>query len=182
MPFFHKNSFVLLALCKYISASLHFASIFCYTVGMKQQEHRSDCPINFALESFGDKWSLLIIRDIVFSGKTSYGQFLESDEKIATNILSSRLKTLGDGGIITKQRDPHKKTKYIYKLAPRGLELMPLLVDLIIWAAECVPMKSYRQTMLELERNNRAELIQRLQANAKASRPIWEDELFAAER
>jgi len=103
---------------------------------MKKKQRRSDCPINFALETFGDKWSLLIIRDIVFFGKKSYGEFLASGEKIATNILASRLVQLEQEGILVKQPDETDKRKEVYFLTEKGLDLIPILLEIGVWSAK----------------------------------------------
>jgi DNA-binding HxlR family transcriptional regulator len=97
---------------------------------------RSNCPVNFGLESFGDKWSLLIIRDIVFWGKRKYGDFLDSDERIATNILAARLSQLEQEGILVKSPDPVDKRRDVYSLTEKGLELIPLLVEIISWSGK----------------------------------------------
>ena len=72
---------------------------------------RSNCPVNFAVETLGDKWTLIILRDIIFWGKHTYGEFLKSDEKIATNILANRLEHLEKEGLISKSQDPNDKRK-----------------------------------------------------------------------
>lgn len=97
---------------------------------------RSNCPVNFGLEVFGDRWSLLIIRDIVFWGKQTYGDFLRSDEQIATNILSSRLTSLEEAGILKKLPHETDKRKDIYKLTEKGLDLIPLLVEIVSWSGK----------------------------------------------
>ncbi len=101
----------------------------------KKQRRRSDCPINFSLETFGDMWSLLIIRDIVYFGKKTYGEFLDSDEGIATNILASRLAHLEQAGILTKNLSPTDKRKDIYSLTEKGLDLIPILLEVAAWGA-----------------------------------------------
>lgn len=107
---------------------------------MKHTQHRrSDCPINFALETFGDPWSLLIIRDIVYFGKKTYGEFLESEEGMATNILASRLARLEQQGILVKKPSPSNKRKEEYVLAEKGLDLIPVLVELANWSAQHDP-------------------------------------------
>ena len=103
---------------------------------MANQKKRSDCPINFALELFGDKWTFLIIRDMMFKGKHYYGEFLQSEEKIATNILANRLSLLEQSGIIIKNEDPEHRSKLIYKLSQKGIDLMPILVEVIMWSAK----------------------------------------------
>jgi DNA-binding HxlR family transcriptional regulator len=97
---------------------------------------RSDCPISTALDIFGDKWSLLIIRDMMFKGKHTYGDFLDGGENIATNILADRLAVLEGGGIISKHTHPDSKAKVLYKLTPKGIELLPVLIEIIIWSSQ----------------------------------------------
>ena len=131
---------------------------------MKHTQHRrSDCPINFALETFGDPWSLLIIRDIVYFGKKTYGEFLESEEGMATNILASRLARLEQAGILVKQPSPFDKRKEEYVLTEKGLDLIPVLAEMANWSAQydaytAAPaawialMKSEREKMIRLIR------------------------------
>jgi DNA-binding HxlR family transcriptional regulator len=95
---------------------------------------RSDCPISTALDIVGDKWSLLVIRDLMFKGMTTYGEFLNGGEKISTNILADRLALLECGGIITREEHPESKAKVLYKLTPKGIDLAPVLVELIAWS------------------------------------------------
>ncbi|MBC7901462.1 MAG: helix-turn-helix transcriptional regulator [Saprospiraceae bacterium] len=97
---------------------------------------RSNCPVNFGLENFGDKWSLLIIRDIVFWGKKTYGDFLRSDEGIATNILAARLVSLLKEGILRKEPHPTDKRTEIYLLTEKGMELIPLMVEIVAWSGK----------------------------------------------
>ncbi|MEJ7849233.1 MAG: helix-turn-helix domain-containing protein [Pyrinomonadaceae bacterium] len=97
---------------------------------------RSNCPVNFGLENFGDKWSLLIIRDIVFWGKKTYGEFLKSDEGISTNILAARLASLEKEGILTKAPHATDKRTDFYMLTEKGFELIPLLVEIVAWSGK----------------------------------------------
>ncbi len=103
---------------------------------MKEIQHRSDCPISFSLDYLGDKWVLLILRDLIFTDKRSYGDFLTSDEKIATNILADRLKLLEANGFITSTVSPEKKNKFIYSLTEKGIDLIPVIVELMIWGSK----------------------------------------------
>jgi DNA-binding HxlR family transcriptional regulator len=135
---------------------------------MEEVKFRSDCPINFALELLGDKWSLLIIRDIALSGKTSYGQFLSSDEKIATNVLSNRLAMLEKANIISKRLDQNNKTKYIYSLTRHGFDLIPLLVEIIVWTDSVKPVTGQRKLVVERAKTNKQQLINDIQAHLKA--------------
>ena len=95
---------------------------------------RSKCPISCALDVFGDKWSLLIIRDMLFFQKKTFKEFFSSPEKIASNILSSRLKSLKKIGIISKSHSPNNKKTNIYKLTSSGLELIPFFLEITIWS------------------------------------------------
>lgn len=103
--------------------------------------HRSGCPINLTLEVLGDKWSLLIIRDIIFGNRRHFRDLLtHSEEGIASNILASRLKTLVDRGIVTKAADPTHKQKAIYSLTERGIELLPVLAQMSAWGLKHQPV------------------------------------------
>ncbi len=103
---------------------------------MKRAENKSHCPVNFALETFGDAWSLLIVRDIVFWGKKTYGEFLDSGEGIATNVLAARLAHLEQKGILTKKTHPSDKRKEVYALTEKGLGLIPILLEMSGWSAQ----------------------------------------------
>ena len=96
---------------------------------------RSGCPLNASVEILGDRWSLLIIRDMMLRGFRSYTQFLESYEHIATNILAHRLKKLEGYEIITTQQDPLDGRKLIYTLTEKGMDLAPVLTEMVLWAA-----------------------------------------------
>lgn len=98
--------------------------------------YRSHCPINFSQEIFGDKWSLLIIRDLLFFGKKHYGDLLNSEEKISTNILADRLGKLEGSGLITRTVDKEHLSKKRYALTEKGRDLLPLLIEMIVWSAK----------------------------------------------
>ncbi|MDJ1157759.1 helix-turn-helix domain-containing protein [Chelatococcus sp. SYSU_G07232] len=103
--------------------------------------HRSGCPINLTLEILGDKWSLLIIRDMIFGNRRHFRELLnQSDEGIASNILADRLKRLLDQGIVTKADDPSHKQKAIYSLTEQGIELLPVLAQMAIWGRRYLPV------------------------------------------
>ena len=95
---------------------------------------RSNCPINFVVETFGDKWTLLVIRDLMFKGKRYYGEFLKSAEIISTNILADRLLRIENHGVITKQKDPEHKSKFIYSLTLKGKALLPIMLEITQWS------------------------------------------------
>lgn len=104
------------------------------------EKHRSHCPINLMLEVFGDKWSLIIIRDIMFEGKRYFRELLQSEERIASNILTDRLAMLEREGIISKADDPAHKQKYIYSLTEKGIDLLPVMVEIGGWSLKHKPV------------------------------------------
>ena len=91
-------------------------------------EVRSHCPINYGLEHFGDKWSLLIIRDLMFKGKRHYNEFLEGGERVSTSVLGSRLRQLENVGLISKGEDDVKKSRIKYSLTQKGIDMLPFMV------------------------------------------------------
>lgn len=101
---------------------------------MEKNKKRSDCPISCTLDILGDKWSLLIIRDMMFRQKSTYGEFLKSEEKIATNILAARLLNLEENELIEKLEHPESKAKVLYKLTPKAIDLLPIIVEIHLWA------------------------------------------------
>jgi DNA-binding HxlR family transcriptional regulator len=122
-------------------------------------QRRSDCPINFALETFGDPWSLLIIRDIVYFGKKTYGEFLTSEEGMATNILASRLVRLEEQGILMKKPSVQDKRKEEYILTEKGLDLIPVLAEIANWSAEYDPQTGAPATWIALMKADREKMI-----------------------
>jgi DNA-binding HxlR family transcriptional regulator len=104
------------------------------------ETYRSKCPINLALEVFGDKWSLIIIRDIMFSGKRYFRELLQGEENIASNILTDRLTMLEEEGIITKVSDSRHKQKFLYSLTQRGIDLLPVLSEIGAWSLKHKPV------------------------------------------
>lgn len=102
-------------------------------------KRRSDCPLSCALEIFGDKWTLLLIRDMGGRGKKTFKEFSASNEGISTNILTNRLNLLVRHGIITKTRDTHNKLVYNYELTPKGKDLKPILIAIGQWGKKYIP-------------------------------------------
>lgn len=103
-------------------------------------KYRSGCPVSLGLDIFGDRWTLLIIRDLMFSDKRHYREMLGSEEHISTNILADRLKMLLDEGIITKTEDPSHKQKAIYSLTEKGIALLPILMQISSWSYKYRPV------------------------------------------
>lgn len=101
--------------------------------------HRSRCPINLSLEVFGDRWTLLVLRDIIFGGKRHYRELLASDERPSTSILADRLKTLIDNGLLTRSDDPSHKQKAIYSLTEQAIALVPVFAQIGAWGRRYLP-------------------------------------------
>lgn len=145
---------------------------------------RSDCPVNFAVETLGDKWSLVILRDMIFWGKKTYGEFLKSDEKIATNILARRLEYLENEGLISKKRDEKDKRKDIYSVTEKGIELVPMFIEMIAWSAGNDTWQSmdHRDATLEQHRfvektvttKNKAKLIEEVKSIVRRGGCVFE--------
>ena len=105
-------------------------------MGKKKRAWRSGCPLNASVEILGDRWSLLIIRDMMLRGATTFKDFLEGFERIATNVLADRLKRLEEFGVIEKRMDARDGRKTNYKLTQKGIDLAPVLTEMVLWAAE----------------------------------------------
>jgi DNA-binding HxlR family transcriptional regulator len=141
---------------------------------MKHTQHRrSDCPINFALETFGDPWSLLIIRDMVYFGKHTYGAFLESEEGMATNILASRLARLEQQGILVKQPSPSDKRKDEYALTEKGLDLIPVLAEMANWSAQYDPQTGAPPAWIALMQAQREQMLQRMRETVQSGGSVF---------
>jgi DNA-binding HxlR family transcriptional regulator len=97
---------------------------------------RSHCPISYALDFVGDKWTLLVLRDLIFAGKRYFQDFLDSPEGIATNILTSRLKQLEAAGFVTRAADPRHGRRVIYAPTAKALDLLPAMLELVRWGAK----------------------------------------------
>ncbi len=101
----------------------------------RSTRRRSGCPLNASVEMLGDRWSLLIIRDMMLRGSKTYKEFLECYEGIATNVLADRLRKLVAYGIITMEPDPSDGRRTIYLLTSKGIDLAPVLTEMVLWAA-----------------------------------------------
>ena len=116
-------------------------------------DQRSGCPINLTLETLGDRWSLIVIRDIMFGTRRHFRELLSlSDEGIASNILADRLKRLVEAGLLTRAEDPTHRQKYVYSLTEKAIDLLPLLVQMGAWGRRHLPVTpqmAVRQELLE---------------------------------
>lgn len=158
---------------------LQNASIIFIFFSTMAEELRSHCPINFGLEAFGDKWSLLILRDIIFRGKRTYGDFLNSEEGIATNILASRLATLEQKGILKKREDPGDARKDLYGLTEKGLDLIPLLFEMVLWSAKYDSNSEAKRMkrLVRLIRSDNREISQKIIAKIRRGEAIFPEYL-----
>ena len=139
----------------------------------KKQRRRSDCPINFALETFGDTWSLLIIRDMVYFGKKTYGEFLASEEGIATNILASRLVHLEQKGTLVKKPHEADKRKEVYLLTDKGLDLIPILLEIAGWSAQHDPQTSAPQAWIAMVNADKEMMIRLIRETVRSGGSIF---------
>ena len=126
---------------------------------MKQSKKRSDCPISCSLDIWGDKWSLIIVRDLMFAKQCTYGDFLKSEEKIATNILASRLHSLEENGIISKSEHPDSKAKVLYRLTQKGIDLLPIMVEINLWADKYYDLPASRKEELKEVKKDKEKYI-----------------------
>jgi DNA-binding HxlR family transcriptional regulator len=125
----------------------------------------NQCPIRFALGVFGDRWSLLIIRDLMFRGSTRFQDFLDAGEGISTNVLSDRLRRLETRRIISREKDPANRRQVLYELADKGRDLLPVMLAIMDWAEK-----------YDLETNVSGELAERIRTDSFAVR----DEMLTA--
>lgn len=119
------------------------------------KKRATGCPIAFALDTFGDRWSLLVVRDLMMRGRKTYGEFLDSGEKIATNILADRLKHLEAVGIVGKSQDPENRRRNIYSLTEKGVDLAPLILELVLWSAKYDPESTTPKDVVDRIRDDR---------------------------
>jgi len=116
------------------------------------------------VETFGDKWTLLVIRDLMFKGKQHYSDFLASDEKISTNILADRLQKLEFKGVIFKSADPENASKYIYSLTEKGQALLPAMIEVTAWSAQYDSLTNTPTDFLNTYKSNKEQLIKMFKA------------------
>jgi len=136
---------------------------------METNKKRSECPLSGSLDVFGDKWSLLIIRDLLLYNKSTYNDFIKSEEGIATNILASRLKGLEENGIIEKQAHPESKAKVLYSLTQKGIDLLPIIMEIYIWSEKHFPLPEDVKAKINEVKKDKAKFIKQINENLKTS-------------
>lgn len=134
---------------------------------MTNTKKRSDCPISSSLDIWGDKWSLLIIRDLIFAKECTYGDFLKAEEKIATNILAARLLMLEEKEIISKLSHPESKAKVLYKLTQKGIDLLPLMIEINLWADKYLEIPAERKEILKEVKKDKEAFIKSMTKELK---------------
>src|SRR5438105_584934 len=136
--------------------NLHFASDpgnLLSVPGRRKSEWRSGCPVSISLEIFGDRWSLLVIRDLMVRGYRTFKEFQESGEGISTNILADRLRRLEESGIITAEAEEKDRRRVNYRLTAKGIDLVPVLLELLIWGARHEQAELPCALIAKMERN-----------------------------
>jgi DNA-binding HxlR family transcriptional regulator len=132
-----------------------------------KSKKRSECPLSCSLDLWGDKWSLLIIRDLMFSTKNTYGDFLKSAEGIATNILASRLQSLEESNLIEKLMHPESKVKGLYRLTQKGIDLLPILVEMYLWSDKYFTMPDDLKATIEAGKKDKDGFIKLISERLK---------------
>ena len=153
---------------------MHFASdprtVSEAIVVKHKNKRRSGCPVSLSLETFGDRWSLLIIRDLMVRGFRTFKDFQESGEGIATNILAERLQRLEDAGIISSEVDESDNRRLNYRLTEKGIDLAPVMLELLIWGARH-EQAGAATAMIQAMAKNREQVL-------KEVRRRWQDRDF----
>ncbi|WP_420004212.1 winged helix-turn-helix transcriptional regulator [Arenibacterium sp. LLYu02] len=130
----------------------------------------SGCPVAFGLDTFGDRWTLLIIREMLLGAKKTYGAFLEAEEGISTNILANRLKQLEADGLVEKRRDPENFRSFLYDLTDKGYALAPVLFAIIRWSGQYDSRSDRLTGMVERLAQDEAGLLAEIEARRARDR------------
>jgi DNA-binding HxlR family transcriptional regulator len=128
--------------------------------GRPKPKRRSGCPVSISLEIFGDRWSLLIVRDMMVRGFRTFREFQQSGEGIATNILADRLRKLEASGIIAAERAQASARRLNYRLTRKGIDLAPMLLELLIWGARHEKTGTPSNIITQMEGNREAVLAE----------------------
>ena len=135
---------------------------------MLKSKKRLDCPVSSSLDGWGDRWSLLIIRDLMDAKECTYGDFLKSPEGIATNILATRLQNLEENKLIEKLDHPESKAKVLYRLTKKGLDLLPIMIEINLWAEKYFSIPEDRKAMLKVVKKDKAGFIKSMSKNLES--------------
>jgi DNA-binding HxlR family transcriptional regulator len=133
----------------------------------------SGCPIDYGLDIFGDRWTLLVIRDLLFAGKRHFNEIMGSPERIASNILAARLKKLEAHGLVSRAPDPENRKQVVYALTEKGKDLAPVLVELVRWGGQHDPQSPVPKSFVKrFARDNDALIAEVRAAMAEAVRAM----------
>lgn len=135
-------------------------------------DRKSNCAINYSLEHIGDPWSLLIVRDIVYFGKRTYGEFLASDERIGTSVLARKLADLEKKGVLRREPHPTDKRKEEYWLTKKGLGLIPVLLELTAWGADHDPDTDADQAWVAATMTDRTRILNNIREAVQAGNSV----------
>jgi DNA-binding HxlR family transcriptional regulator len=138
---------------------------------VRRRRRRSDCPIHFGLETFGDPWTLLILRDLLLKGRSTYSDFLNAEEGIATNVLADRLTRLEDDGLVVAERSSQGGRAQRYRPTPKSIDLLPVLLEIITWSATYDPATAADRDFVVRSRTDRAALERDLRRQAEQRLP-----------
>jgi DNA-binding HxlR family transcriptional regulator len=134
-----------------------------------ERDRRSGCPVAYALDLFGDRWTLLILRDMVFGAKRYYRDFLEAGEGIATNVLADRLNRLEQAALVDKRRDPQDGKRYVYSLTEKGLDTLPILLEMITWGATHDPESAAPASFTDRLKSDREGVLAELRERVRSA-------------
>lgn len=133
----------------------------------KNRKYDSGCPVAYGLEIFGDRWSLLVVRDMAVRGARTYGELLAGWEGISTNILAQRLKQLEAAGVISREKDPDNGRSYLYALTQKGRDLAPVLAEIALWSGTYNKVDHAMTDFTDLVRADREGVINRIRAGKR---------------
>lgn len=136
-------------------------------MGPSNPPKRSTCPISFALEIFGDRWTLLVLRDLLLKSRRRYRELLACEEGIATNVLADRLKRLEQRGLIRKEQDQQDARQYVYKPTQLAVSVVPMLIEMTVWGARNSKTTVVDRDMLRRFETDREQLIADLQEQVR---------------
>ena len=122
---------------------------------MKTVERRSPCPINYSVEIFGDRWMLLLLRDLMFEGKNSFLEFRASAERISSAVLTEKLNTLLEQGIVSKVTSPKNASKFLYLITDKGIELLPIMLEFLDWGSRYNPDGGPKQLLGQIKKDKK---------------------------
>ena len=131
------------------------------------EPRRSGCPISFALEIFGDRWTLIVLRDLLLRSRTRYRELLACEEGIATNVLADRLKRLERRGLIRKERDSEDARQFVYKPTQLAVNLVPMLLEMAAWGIKNNAHARVKPDLIRRFETDRDKVIAEIQARVR---------------